>query len=84
MNDEGLLITDSRVLAMNQRREVDIVFGPVSVALFILVYDVIAIRKKRKTISTSIRKLTTQSSFGPEIAGAILGGLAFHLFLKQN
>lgn len=69
---------------MNQRREIDIVFGPVSVAMFILVYDVIAIRKKRKTISTSIRKLTTQSSFGPEIAGAILGGLAFHLFLKQN
>lgn len=69
---------------MKQQRDLDIVFGPVSVALFILIYDLVAIRKKRKTISTSIRRLTTQSSFGPEIAGAILGGLAFHLFLKQN
>lgn len=68
----------------NNQREIDIIFGPVSVALFILVYDLVAMKKRRKTISTSIRKLTTQSSFGPEIAGAILGGLAFHLFLKQN
>lgn len=71
-------------LLMKKQREIDIVFGPVSVALFILLYDIIAIRKKRKTISTSIRKLTTQSSFGPEIAGAILGSLAFHLFLKET
>jgi len=67
-----------------QQRDPDVVFGPVSVALFILIYDLVAIRKKRKTISTSIRRLTTQSSFGPEIAGAVLGGLAFHLFLRQN
>lgn len=69
---------------MKVQRDADVLFGPVSVALFILVYDLVAIKRGSKTISTSIRRLTTQKSFGPEIAGAILGGLAFHLFLKQT
>lgn len=84
MSDEGLLTTGLWVKQMKNQRDIDIIFGPASVALFILIYDIVALKKKKKTISTSIRRLTTQSSFGPEIAGAILGGLAFHLFLKQN
>jgi hypothetical protein len=84
MSDEELLTTGLLVKQMKNQRDIDIIFGPASVALFILIYDIVALKKKKKTISTSIRRLTTQSSFGPEIAGAILGGLAFHLFLKQN
>lgn len=56
--------------------------GPISVAAFILLYDVIAIKKGKSTISKNIRKLTSRG-FGPEIAGAIVGMLAFHLFLKD-
>ena len=67
----------------NKIQDADILLGPIDVAFFILIYDLISIKIRKKTISASIRQLSNRN-FGPEISGAIAGCLIFHLFFKND
>lgn len=67
----------------NKIQDADILLGPITVTFFIIIYDLISIKIRKKTISASIRQLFNRN-FGPEISGAIVGCLIFHLFLKNN
>jgi len=57
--------------------------GPLAVTFFILVYDVIAIKRKRNTITRDVHHLKALG-YGPEISGAIAGLLAFHLLFRDR
>jgi hypothetical protein len=64
-------------------KDADILFGPIAVAGFILIYDLISIKIRKRTISASIRHLSNKG-YGPEISGAIAGCLIFHLFFRND
>jgi len=57
--------------------------GPLAVTLFILAYDIVAVKRNRSTITRDIHHLK-QLGFGPEISGAIAGLLAFHLLFRDR
>jgi hypothetical protein len=57
--------------------------GPLSVALFVLVYDIFAIRRNRNTISRDVQHLKNLG-YGPEVSGAIAGLLLFHLLFRDR
>lgn len=57
--------------------------GPFAVALFVLAYDVFAIRRNRSTITRDVHHLKTLG-YGPEISGAIAGLLCFHLLFRDR
>lgn len=57
--------------------------GPLAVTLFILIYDIVAIKRNRNTITRDVHHLK-QLGYGPEISGAIAGLLAFHLLFRDR
>jgi hypothetical protein len=57
--------------------------GPLALTLFILLYDVIAIRRNRSTITRDVHHLK-KLGYGPEVSGAICGLLIFHLLFRDR
>ena len=57
--------------------------GPLAVAVFVLAYDVFAIRRNKSTITRDVHHLKTLG-YGPEISGAIAGLLCFHLLFRYR
>lgn len=57
--------------------------GPLVLIAVAAVYDAWAIKTRRPTISTGVRWLV-KKGLGPELAGAVAGGLLFHWFLPRE
>lgn len=57
--------------------------GPTFVLAVALLYNAVAVRRGRPTISTSIRWLG-HHPFGAWVAGGIIGGLLAHWFIEQE
>jgi hypothetical protein len=60
---------------------IDYFAGPICLALFAASYNAIAVRRKKPTISAGIRWISSQK-VGTELAGAVVGALIAHWFLK--
>jgi hypothetical protein len=60
---------------------IDYFAGPVCLALFAASYNAIAVRRKKPTISAGIRWISSHK-VGTEFAGAVVGALIAHWFLK--
>lgn len=67
--------------APTQKSTVDYFMGPVSLALFAAVYNTIAVKRNKPTISSGIRWISNHK-IGTEFAGAVVGALIAHWFLK--
>lgn len=57
--------------------------GPLTLALFASVYNLVAVRTKQPTISQGVRWLLNKDG-GAEIAGVIIGGLIAHWIINDG
>jgi hypothetical protein len=57
--------------------------GPVVLALFAGIYNLIAVRMEQPTISQGVRWLVRKTA-GAEVAGGIIGGLIAHWLINDG
>jgi hypothetical protein len=71
------------MVATDRRTLVENLAGASTIAITACLYNALATRQNRATISTGIRWAAKQK-YGPEITGAITGMLLAHWYLKGH
>jgi len=73
-------MTDRNV---SRREEINLLAGPVALAVFATAWNAVMIRLRRPTVSMGVRHLASRR-LGSVVAGGVIGGLLAHWFLDDG